>query len=160
VHGHRGEAGDNVPVRDLGVAVSIIGFAIALAGIASLLFLRELFANRPLLATIQALALLLMIWARVTFGRRSFHAAANPTPGGIVTAGPYRFWRHPIYAAIIFFVWAGVAAHFRPSTALLALAVTSGLFVRMIAEERLLRRQYPAYVEYAARTSRLIPWVL
>jgi protein-S-isoprenylcysteine O-methyltransferase Ste14 len=34
--------------------------------------------------------------ARVTFGGRSFHVGANPTEGGLVTKGPYRFVRHPI----------------------------------------------------------------
>jgi protein-S-isoprenylcysteine O-methyltransferase Ste14 len=42
--------------------------------------------------------------ARVTFGRRSFHAAANPTAGGLVTTGPYRLIRHPIYTAACLFV--------------------------------------------------------
>jgi hypothetical protein len=41
----------------------------------------------------------------LTFGARSFHAGANPTDGGVVTAGPYRFFRHPIYAAILYFLW-------------------------------------------------------
>ena len=48
-----------------------------------------------------------MVAARITFGRRSFHAAANPTEGGLVTTGPYAYIRHPIYAAILYFVWAG-----------------------------------------------------
>ena len=143
-----------------GVAVSIAGYVIAVAGLASLAFSRALFTTEPVQLTIQVLAFLLMIWARATFGRRSFHVGANPTAGGIVTTGPYRFWRHPIYAAIIFFVWAGIAAHQRLSALLAGLAITGGLFVRMLVEERMMRAQYPAYGEYAARTSRLIPWVL
>ena len=147
-------------MQDPGVAVSIAGFAIAVVGVAALALLRELFTDQPVLLTIQLLAFLLMIWARVTFGRRSFHAGANPTAGGIVTSGPYRFWRHPIYAAIIFFVWAGIAAHRQPSALLLGLAITGGLFLRMHVEERMMRAEYPAYGEYAARTSRLIPGVV
>jgi protein-S-isoprenylcysteine O-methyltransferase Ste14 len=147
-------------VSDRGVAVSILGYAVAVAGLGALIFRRELFAGHPALVAVQLLALLLMIWARVTFGRRSFHLAANPTAGGIVTTGPYRYWRHPIYAAIIFFVWAGVVAHPRPSTVLIGLAVTGGLCTRMLIEEQMMRQQYPTYGDYAARTSRLIPWVL
>ena len=60
---------------------------------------------------VQVAAVLLMVWARMTFGRRSFHAAANPTAGGLVTWGPYRYWRHPIYSAILLFLWSGVLSH-------------------------------------------------
>ena len=143
-----------------GVSVSIAGFVVAVAGVASLAFSGALFTSQPVPLTVQVLAFLLMIWARVTFGRRSFHVGANPTAGGVVTNGPYRFWRHPIYAAIIFFVWAGIAAHRQPSAFLLGLGITGGLFARMLAEERMMRAQYPAYDDYAARTRRLIPWVV
>ena len=51
-----------------------------------------------------------MLWARLTFGWRSFHAGARPTEGGIVTRGPYHWVRHPIYLAILLFTWAGVAS--------------------------------------------------
>jgi protein-S-isoprenylcysteine O-methyltransferase Ste14 len=101
-----------------------------------------------------------MLWARLTFGRRSFHLGANPTPGELVTSGPYRLWRHPIYAAIIYFVWAGIAGHLSPLSVLVGTAVTAALFTRMFVEEGFLRAQYPGYADHAARTCRLIPWLL
>lgn len=160
------DSGDNWRVTDDAIASraavpsSILGYAAAVAGLGGLMLRRQLFAGRPVSIAIQLLALLLMIWARLTFGRRSFHFAANPTAGDLVTWGPYRYWRHPIYAAIVFFVWAGVADSLSWISAALALVVTGGLVVRMLAEERLLRAAYPAYADYAARTSRLIPWVI
>src|SRR5512143_586758 len=72
--------------------------------------LRDLWRG-PITITIQIIAALLMVWARLTFGIRSFHGTANPTAGGLVTTGPYRYIRHPIYAAILYFFWAGIAAH-------------------------------------------------
>src|SRR5208282_4732713 len=98
-------------------------------------------------------------WARFTFGIRSFHGAANPTAGGLVRSGPYRYLRHPIYAAILYFLWAGIAAHLSISNILLALLASAGLGVRMFAEERLLREMYPEYVEYARRTPRVVPFL-
>lgn len=86
--------------------------AVVLLVVAVLLLLqqRALVAKNPVGLTLQASAVALMLWARFTFGTRSFHASANPTTGGLVTAGPYRYWRHPIYAAVLLFVWSGVLA--------------------------------------------------
>jgi protein-S-isoprenylcysteine O-methyltransferase Ste14 len=128
------------------------------------LLLRDhaLFARMPVGIALQALAAVLLLWARVTFGMRSFHAMANPTKGGLVTAGPYRFWRHPIYAAVLLFVWSGVLARGVPPTATdLALGAFATLMtaVRIQAEEQLLRASMPEYPAYAARTKRLIPFV-
>ena len=121
---------------------------------------RALLAHRPLAIALQAAAVALMLWARVTFGRRSFHAAANPTEGGLVTHGPYRWWRHPIYAAVLLFLWTGVLATGpTPLTLLLAAVGTAATAVRILAEERLLRGTYPAYDAYAARTKRLVPYL-
>lgn len=134
---------------------------LALAGaVLGLFFTHALFARGPVAIAVQVLAALLMLWARLTFGARSFHAGANPTAGGIVTTGPYRFIRHPIYAAILYFVWAGVASHFSARALAAGLSATAAIVVRLAAEERLLVERYPEYRDYAARTRRLIPFVV
>ena len=85
---------------------------VALAACVVFLYLNHaLFGSGRVTIAIQVCAGALMIWARVTFGMRSFHGAANPTAGGLVTTGPYKYIRHPIYAAILYFLWAGIAAH-------------------------------------------------
>ena len=101
-----------------------------------------------------------MLWARATFGLRSFHATANTTKGGLVTTGPYRYWRHPIYASIIYFVWAGQVEQPTILSILPALSVTTGLVTRMVLEEQFLVTAYPEYFEYMRRAKRLVPFVL
>jgi protein-S-isoprenylcysteine O-methyltransferase Ste14 len=101
-----------------------------------------------------------MAWARITFGARSFHAAADPTAGDLVTHGPYRFWRHPIYASVVYFVWAGVLSAPAPDSVGVAAVVTGSLVARMLFEEQLLRQHFPDYDAYCARTKRIIPFVL
>jgi len=102
----------------------------------------------------------LVFWARITFGLRSFHFAANPTAGRLVTSGPYHYVRNPIYAGAWLFVWSGVASHWSPVNAVLAGIVALTLLVRLACEEQLLRRAYPEYADYAHKTARLIPFIV
>ncbi|HEY2823996.1 MAG TPA: isoprenylcysteine carboxylmethyltransferase family protein [Gemmatimonadales bacterium] len=140
--------------------VSRLAWVLLSVALVTLFWRHQLFGTGVVSIGIQALSVGLWIWARLTFGRRSFHGSASPTAGGLVTTGPYRFWRHPIYASILYFILAGVAAH--PSAlsgacgGLAALAVT----VRIGSEERLLRERYPEYAAYARGTKRLVPFLL
>jgi protein-S-isoprenylcysteine O-methyltransferase Ste14 len=125
---------------------SVLATAVLIVTIAALLAKHALLAHGPAGVTAQVAAVALMLWARLTFGLRSFHFAANPTPGGLVTTGPYRYWRHPIYAAILLFVWAGVLSADRSAAALaLAALATLATLVRIAAEERLLASTFPEY---------------
>jgi protein-S-isoprenylcysteine O-methyltransferase Ste14 len=100
-----------------------------------------------------------MIWARFTFGVRSFHAAANPTEGGIVTTGPYHFIRHPIYAAVFYFIAAGAISQPGIQSLTAAALASLMLFIRLRSEEILLIGRYPEYAAYSKQTSRIIPFV-
>jgi len=134
--------------------------AVLVGAIATLLARHALFATGAVPIAVQVLAGLLMLWARLTLGGRSFHAAANPTAGGVVTNGPYHLIRHPIYAAILYFVWAGTISHAAVLNAALAVLATAMVAVRIAAEERLLVKRYPDYATYAARTKRVVPFLL
>lgn len=140
-------------------ALSIAGLVLMVAGMVFLYLNGGLFSFSPWVITFQAIAVLLMIWARVTFGGRSFHASANPTGGGLVTTGPYRYLRHPIYAAVLVFTWAGIFGNLSIVNALLGVLVFGGAFTRILCEERLVRVRYPEYDQYAEKTKRLIPYV-
>lgn len=138
--------------------LSIAGLALMAGGMAGLWLTGALFSPRPAILAVQAVAVVVFLWARATFGIRSFHAAANPTEGGLVTTGPYRYVRHPIYASIVFFAAAGALGQPRPGSVFLV-AVLAGAALRVAAEERLLVERYPEYRDYAQRTRRFIPFV-
>lgn len=129
---------------------------LALVGLISI---DSLFAHSPLGIGLQAAAIALMAWARLTFGHRSLHAGAAPTAGGLVTTGPYRFIRHPIYTAALLFGWTGVLSNWSPRTAGLGGALTIGALVRMLCEERMVVERYPEYREYSRSTKRVVPFL-
>jgi protein-S-isoprenylcysteine O-methyltransferase Ste14 len=140
--------------------ISVVGFLLMVAALLLLLKDNCLFGGNVFGVAVQVLAVCLMIWARVVFGKRSFHAVGNTTKGELVTSGPYRYVRHPIYAAALYFIWAGVLTHLTILTAALGACAIVGAGMRTFVEERFLRQQYPEYAEYANRTRRLIPFLV
>jgi protein-S-isoprenylcysteine O-methyltransferase Ste14 len=140
-------------------ALSIIGYAGMVAGIIALFATKNLFSPSAVVIAVQVGAALLVLWARLTFGRRSFHLVANPTEGGLVTSGPYRFIRHPIYTAVILFSGAGVVAHWSWVGGLLGGVVSGSGLLRVFCEEVMITARYPEYRQYAATTWRMIPYV-
>lgn len=136
--------------------IALLIMALALTGLA---IRGALFSSHPVAIVLEVTAAVLMIWARVTLGARSFHAAANPTSGDLITTGPYRFIRHPIYTAICLFVWSGILTHWTLIDAALGSLLLLGAVSRILCEERLLVKLYPAYQEYAKTTKRMLPFI-
>lgn len=140
--------------------ISLVGLVAAVLALVRLCYTNSIFGVGPISISLQVAAALLMLYARLTFGMRSFHAAANPTEGELVTHGPFAFVRNPIYAAAISFTWVGVAVHWNLENAILGLVVAAGMLVRILAEEKLLHARYGAeYAGYQKRVKRLVPWI-
>ncbi len=145
----------NPPLKFL----SIIGYLAMIGGLLGLLVTWNLFSSSPFAISLQVVAVLLFLWARITFGWRSYHVAANPTEGGLVTRGPYRYIRHPIYAAFCLFTSAGVMAHWSWTSALCSGLILGSALMRITCEEALVQARYPEYAQYKATTWRMIPFV-
>jgi len=140
-------------------ALSFTGYFGMMGGLLLLIFVRGIFSPSPIIIVLQIAAVLLFLWARITFGRRSYHVGANPTQGGLVTNGPYRYIRHPIYSALCLFTGVGAAAHFSWKSALAFALVFGFALLRIFCEETLVSLTYPDYKEYSARTWRMVPGI-
>ena len=110
--------------------------------------------NPPIVLTI--LALLgygLIFWSLLSLGRR-FGIA--PADRGLVTSGPYKFVRHPIYLGELLFRGALLigAAPISGAVALIVLLMVQ--ILRIAREEKIIS----GYVEYASQVRwRLIPFI-
>jgi protein-S-isoprenylcysteine O-methyltransferase Ste14 len=77
-----------------------------------------------------------------------------------VTVGPYRFVRHPGYAASILAMLTGTLALGSWLAMLLMLGFIAVFIRRTLLEDRLLQRELPGYADYARRVRyRLLPGV-
>lgn len=137
-----------------------VAYALLAVPLAFLVLTKRFYSPLPVVIALQAAGVLVVIWARLTFGMRSFHVGSTATEGGLVTTGPYRFVRHPIYAGLLVVLAGVLVGHHDIATIIPVACITLALVVRIVAEERAVLRTYPEYASYAQRTKRIIPWVL
>jgi protein-S-isoprenylcysteine O-methyltransferase Ste14 len=138
---------------------SILGYLFAVIGLLYLIESNYVISSNPISIFVQLCSIGLMIWARLTFGMRSFHLTANATEGELVTTGPYKWLRHPIYASAIYFSFASVISHPFFGTIAAFISIFGGLFIKIILEEKSLLISYHSYAEYSKNTKRLIPFI-
>jgi len=103
--------------------------------------------------------LALAVWARLYLGRNWGMPMTRREDPDLVTTGPYRFIRHPIYTGIIL-AMIGTALAIS-LFGLIVVAVVAALFAYSASrEERFLAEEFPAaFPDYQARTKLLIPFV-
>jgi protein-S-isoprenylcysteine O-methyltransferase Ste14 len=75
----------------------------------------------------------------------------------LVTGGPYRFVRHPLYICEGIAIFGVTLQVISPLAVLIAIVFAMVQYRRMINEEAILNSAFPEYRAYAARTPRLIP---
>jgi protein-S-isoprenylcysteine O-methyltransferase Ste14 len=104
--------------------------------------------------------LALAIWARVYLGRNWGMPLSQRADPELVTTGPYRRIRHPVYSGILLGM-AGTAIAVSPHW-LNAVAILGAYFpFSAVIEERAMARLFPAaYPPYKHATKMLIPYIL
>jgi protein-S-isoprenylcysteine O-methyltransferase Ste14 len=99
------------------------------------------------------------IWARIHLGRNWGMPVSLKQKPDLVTSGPYRFVRHPIYTGIaIAMVGCIITAGFMWLVWFLLFSTSFAYSARK--EEKLMSAQFPEdYPEYMKRTKMLIPFI-
>lgn len=104
--------------------------------------------------------LLLVAWSVATMGPRRVKVAPEPgVEAELVTTGPYRWIRHPMYAASILISASWLYGACSWVRGCVWLALVGILLLKLRHEERMLRDRFPAYADYARRTRRLVPFI-
>jgi protein-S-isoprenylcysteine O-methyltransferase Ste14 len=149
-----------VRLRPVAKASGVLPRLFALAGTCMPSFMTLLPRNPDSVpVNIASLALLAIGSALAVYAFSYLNRSASIMPEArrLVTGGPYRLLRHPVYLFEEIGV-IGLALPYASVWAILWLVVHLGFqFQRMKNEERVLRGAFPEYDDYARHTARLIP---
>ena len=98
------------------------------------------------------------LWTFVHNRPGNFNIRPEPKASGrLVTSGPYRYMRNPMYSALLLFAAAEVLAYADVWKIACWLALALVLLAKSMLEERGLRELHAGYAEYAKRVRRFIP---
>jgi protein-S-isoprenylcysteine O-methyltransferase Ste14 len=145
--------------RPPGLLIIILGFVlIRVVGAGSLA------VHSPALEAVGVMLFLsglgLAVWARIYLGRNWGMPMTQKDEPELVTSGPYRLVRHPIYSGILL---ALLGTSLATNLYLLVAVVVIGVYFIYSAkvEEKIMTTTFPnTYPGYRTRTKMLIPFVL
>jgi protein-S-isoprenylcysteine O-methyltransferase Ste14 len=107
-----------------------------------------------------ALGIALAVWARVHLGRNWGMPMTEKAEPELVTSGPYRFVRHPIYSGLLVAVL-GTALVTNLIGVIIVAVLGAFFYYSASVEEKNLTAAFPtAYPAYRTRTKMLVPFVL
>jgi len=117
-------------------------------------------AHHPMLLLLQILGLAIGIWAFIAIGISNVNISPLVRQGAIlVTRGPYRLVRHPMYLSVLLVVWPLIVDQLSLLRIAIGLVLTVDLLIKMLFEESLLKKHFSEYEAYMKTTKRLIPAV-
>ena len=110
--------------------------------------------------TLELLGILLVVWAVFTMRVTKVNVFPEVRTGSrLVTDGPYRWVRHPMYTAGLMIFLALVCESFSYWRGGWWLVLCGDLVAKLSYEERFLGEVFDDYGAYRLRTWRLIPWM-
>ena len=99
-------------------------------------------------------------WTLIHNRPGNFNIRPEPkATGRLVTGGPYRYMRNPMYSAVLLFAAAEVVAYADMWKIAAWFALSLVLLAKAMLEERGLRARFYGYAAYEKRVRRFIPGV-
>lgn len=120
----------------------------------------QLIPKNPLLFVLFLIGIILWAWA--FFEMRVNKINMSPIPAKkskLVTSGPYKYIRHPMYAALLLIFFPLIFDLFTVERLVLGVILLATLLVKLLYEEELLKKRFKTYKAYQSKTSRLIPTI-
>ena len=106
------------------------------------------------------IAVLLMVWAIAAMKQSRLRIMPDPhREASLITTGPYRHIRHPMYTAVLCGGAGLLFAHFSFLRLCYWAALAVVLVLKLLYEEKMLTQKFKNYADYTKTTSRILPWI-
>jgi protein-S-isoprenylcysteine O-methyltransferase Ste14 len=106
------------------------------------------------------LGLLGALWARIYLGRNWSGYVTYKEDQDLVTSGPYRFIRHPIYTSLALMILGTDLCYGSLFISIVFVGAAITFILRTKKEEEIMIRLFgQKYIDYMKRTKALIPWI-
>lgn len=139
---------------------SILFVVIQFACLGLIAITGPLLPDQPLLLGIEFLGIGLGIWAIFSMRIGNFNITPDPLKWSqLVTKGPYRFIRHPMYLALLLVTLPLLINAFDLLRLIIWLVLLIDLLLKLNYEEKLLSNRVVGYKDYSQRSARLIPYI-
>jgi protein-S-isoprenylcysteine O-methyltransferase Ste14 len=116
-------------------------------------------SHPAVLITGNIIGILGVIWAILSVATLGRCFGLFPEARGLVTSGPYKYIRHPLYLGEIIIMIGILLPVFTPLSFLTWIIATYLQIWRASNEEKVLESEFPEYASYKMRTRRLIPYL-
>lgn len=139
---------------------SIILTTIQYVTLGIILYLNNWFLHQPMLLAIQLFGLIIGIWAIAEMSKSKLNIAPKIREGAsLVSTGPYRFIRHPMYLSLLIFLFPMLVINFSRLNMAVFLILLINLLFKLMYEEKLLSEKFSRYTAYKQKTWRLMPFI-
>lgn len=117
-------------------------------------------AHQPLLLLLQIAGMAIGVWAITVMGIGNMNISPLLKEGAVlVTRGPYRLIRHPMYLAVLLVIWPLIIDNISLMRITAGVVLTAVLIIKMLFEESLMKKQFAEYKNYMKTTKRVIPLI-
>lgn len=134
--------------------------AIQLTCIAIIVFTGPIFPDEILFLSLGIAGALLGLWAIIVMELGRFNIIPDVHKNSrMVTKGPYKYIRHPMYDSVLMMTFAWVLGYLTIFRSAIWIVLVIDLILKLKYEEKLLADRYKEYQDYQKRTKSLIPFI-
>ncbi len=128
--------------------------------LAYILAFTTLISDNVALMIIQIIGFIIAAWAIYEMRKTKINIAPTPRKNAIlVTSGPYKLIRHPMYLSLILSLTPIIISYYNQTTIIVFSVFLINLILKMLFEESLLKKHYNSYKNYMKHSWRLFPYI-